>query len=826
MIKCRTGNLIRGLLLLSYFSFCGTTGYSQISVKGVVLDSISHKPLPFATIKAGVKNSVITGITGHFSVSVPAGISEIEVSYISYNSRKVAVVHLLDNDSIFLSPAISTLGEVVVKSQTDKIKRIINTAIRNKPLHNPELYDLYQCNVYYKMKADVMPSGVILDSAVLERQARAIARRNRKDSLRGKHDKAESILNGNNHLAFSETYSKRYYKRPQQLQEIVVASRFSGFRKTYFTNLITDVLPFHVYNDYIPLNGKDYINPIAKGWQQRYSFFLADEIVAGTDTTFILAFDPKKNAGFNALRGMVYINSDGYAISHFISTTGDTASDREIRIEQVYSKVNDRWFPRELNYDLIFRQYIAATLKMEINGHSLIDSVSFRAGPDFKIEKAYSVRLGDSVDLYSGQQWEKIRKDTITVKEQNTYRVIDSVFKKKKVENFLVSTGKLVIGRLPVKKFDIDMQRLVASNDYEDTRVGLGLFTNEKISKYYEIGGWLGYGLLDKKTKYGFSVTGFAQGNKDNWLKLFYSDDYQNAGNIHIHPEIDKDGYRTWLLTTPDHVKEYGVIVHTQRGYWEIGLEGRKQKLSALYANHFIVEGKNYKDFDVTEAAIGFRYAYGEKRAPAFGYYFPVGTKYPVIYFRSALGKAEAVTGYSTHYIRLLLALDFHKHLNRWGNDMYRLEGGVIHSLNNEPFSRSFLLASKGFRRGGLNFYSWGGFLTMHPYDFYSENYISFLYKHDFDKYLWRAKFSKPFISIAHNLMYGSLSEQSKAATTNIFAPVSGYHESGILLNQLLQKNIFHILYLYLNAGAFYHWTSFFNWNRNAVFVIGISGGF
>jgi hypothetical protein len=172
------------------------------------------------------------------------------------------------------------------------------------------------------------------------------------------------------------------------------------------------------------------------------------------------------------------------------------------------------------------------------------------------------------------------------------------------------------------------------------------------------------------------------------------------------------------------------------------------------------------------------------------------------------------------------MAVDFHKHLNGWGNNAFRAEGGLIHSFDNGPLSRSFLLASKGFRRNGINYYAWGGFLTMRPYNFYSDRYISFLYKHDFDKYLWQSKSGKPFVSIVHNVMYGALTGENKTATAGIVAPVSGYHESGIVLNQLLQKNLFHTFYLYLNAGAFYHWASLFDWKKNRVWVVGISSGF
>jgi hypothetical protein len=113
-------------------------------MRGVVADSLSHKPLPFATIKANGKNVFITGINGQFSLALPAGIEQAEVSYISYKSRTITAASFKDQDTVFLSPAISTLGEVIVKPQTDKIRRIINTVIRNKPNHNPEMYDLYQ----------------------------------------------------------------------------------------------------------------------------------------------------------------------------------------------------------------------------------------------------------------------------------------------------------------------------------------------------------------------------------------------------------------------------------------------------------------------------------------------------------------------------------------------------------------------------------------------------------------------------------------------------------------------------------------------------------
>ena len=147
-------------------------------------------------------------------------------------------------------------------------------------------------------------------------------------------------------------------------------------------------------------------------------------------------------------------------------------------------------------------------------------------------------------------------------------------------------------------------------------------------------------------------------------------------------------------------------------------------------------------------------------------------------------------------------------------------------SFDDKPFSPSYLLAGNGFRSSGLNYYAWGGFLTMRPYELYSDRYVSFLYKHDFDKFLWQAKISKPYLSLAHNMLYGSIKSENRIANPGITTPVSGYHESGIMINQLLQQNIAHAINIYLNAGEFYHWENQSTWKRNGVWLIGLGVGF
>lgn len=110
--------------------------------------------------------------------------------------------------------------------------------------------------------------------------------------------------------------------------------------------------------------------------------------------------------------------------------------------------------------------------------------------------------------------------------------------------------------------------------------------------------------------------------------------------------------------------------------------------------------------------------------------------------------------------------------------------------------------------------------------DVYSSHFVSLHYLHRFDKYLWKTKFSQPFISVGHNILKSNLSKVDKQATMGIATTEKAYHESGLMLNQLPQKGLGNLFTVYLNVGAFYHWTPHYNWQQNGVWVVGLGARF
>src|SRR5271154_5164730 len=77
--------------------------FAQNHLFGFVADSLTKKPLPFATVRAGNKqNAVLSGIDGRYAITLHSDVGHIIVSYVGYTSKNIPVDLLKNNDTIFL----------------------------------------------------------------------------------------------------------------------------------------------------------------------------------------------------------------------------------------------------------------------------------------------------------------------------------------------------------------------------------------------------------------------------------------------------------------------------------------------------------------------------------------------------------------------------------------------------------------------------------------------------------------------------------------------------------------------------------------------------
>ncbi len=798
------------LVLLQVFAF------AQQKNSAVVCSQRTHATLPFVTVKfAETGRGTIADLDGRFTIPVVevGALPWIEISAIGYEPQKCLLP--LTKDTIFLRAGENALREVVVRPDKDKIKRILDAAIANKNHNNPDKYDWYRCKMYYKMLVDVvLPDSLRSDTS---KQGREVFK-----------------FLENQHLLMSETYSTRTWKKPQQLQEEVTGSRFSGLQKSMFTGLVTDVLPFHSYNDYITLNGKDYHNPLSRGYSQYYKFRLEDELLQGQDTIWHLSFKPR-GVNANDLEGSIYIHSDGFAISSLVASAIDTMLKRRVRIEQQYEQVTEdsitRWFPRHLNYII---EWTLTSNKMPITyllkGNSLIDSTTFREDKSFHFDKVHSILLTPGADERTDDAWVHLRPIPLDAREARTYKVIDSIGLQYHFDNFMGYLSRLPEGKVPVGIFDLDLKRLVSGNYFEGMRLGLGVQTNEKWIKWLSLGAWAGYGFGDTHWKYGAFAEVYADKTHEFVFKGGYSYDLGDPGRVKINDELDRDYLNYYLLRRVDKVATYYVSVKKKFGYWNLELSGRSQDITPAYAYSFSTPAGPVNSYKANEVSLNFRYAFAERTAPFYGRYYSSGTKYPIWYGKVTTGAIDA-GGLNIPYTQALTALAWHKHLNRLGNEQFFLQGGKSWSNGTLPLGKLF--AGPGYRYSsgkGLDFsyYSFGGIISMFPYDYYTDQFVSFVFRHDFDWKLYKVKFrgnkfsSAPNIALQYGMLYGMLQDRQAQEQVALQVPDNAYHEAGALINNLIRLNYLDVFYFTLNVGYFYHFAPVTDYNKNGKFVLGL----
>ncbi len=118
---------IKNFLLFAVFALMASHVFAQGTVKGVVAEAKTNEPLPGADIVVvGTTKGVATDFDGKFVLEVPAGAQKIKISFVGYESVTISVNlsngQIKDLGTIALSPAASSLGEVVIVGVADIAK--------------------------------------------------------------------------------------------------------------------------------------------------------------------------------------------------------------------------------------------------------------------------------------------------------------------------------------------------------------------------------------------------------------------------------------------------------------------------------------------------------------------------------------------------------------------------------------------------------------------------------------------------------------------------------------------------------------------------------
>jgi len=775
-------------------------GRAQSVISGRAVDSVSLQPIAFVsiTLQDG-RHGTNTDIEGKFTLHIPAGYTGwIYFSHVSYQKRKLPLANFQGKTLVRLKPGSTVLSEFTVFSGENPAFRIIRQAIDHRDDNDPEKLKSYSYTSYSKFIVSPSEPNHKTDSIVQ-------VLRQRPDSVRLTKDQKSLLqfdsLAGLSDLFLSESVSERKVLNPGQVKERLLAYRISGYRSPMFSSAAMDGQPFAFYNENINLFGREFINPIQPGTFHRYDFNLVDTTFYDADTVYVIQFAPRDKKLFNGLEGMVSITVDGYAVKNVIASAADPSALVGIRIQQDYEKIDGHWFPVHLNTDLDFHDLVFAGRSMKAQQHNFLKEIHINPPLSKKEFGDIKMELSTIGKDLNATILETHRIRPLEQRELNTYTFLDSAMRKVRWLDGVFEA--LVTGTVPMGWVDLDLGKVMSFNQYENARFGMGLYTNDRVSRLVRFGGYYGYGIHDKQAKYGGEVKFTFNRNRDLYWRLSYAHDIYETGSLHDNNEgqyLSSESFRRWAASRFDRIDNY----KTELGYRILpSVHARislsHQQIRPTYPYTLDVAGEPSDVFDITEAGLTVRYVRRENYTSLRGKKIFLTYKFPVVTF--SITKAITLfDAHDFHYTLYDFALKHRTKTGALGKTSLGLIGGIVQGV--APYGKLF----NGRGASTSSFFVEHYFQTMGLYEFSASRYAALFVRHNFGNVLLNKKYSKPELLIFQSAGIGVLDHGELHQGIPMQGMDKGYLESGAGVDNIVRIPYFGLGFFNFGGAVFYRY--------------------
>ncbi len=785
------------LILFLFFIFYNTFIFSQLSVSGVVLDE-KNEPLPFVNILINQiqTDGVSSDIDGKFYIQSIEPIQTLTLSFVGFE-KLVYKVQKEDFGKKLVLQMKSTafdLQEAVVIAGENPAHRIIRRVVKNRDQNNPEKMESFQCLTYNKMIIELLPDiQEIKNFQEKYQNSEKKVRKKQSQNFEKMLQNAELT-----HLFIMESVSERSFLYPEKNREHVLHNRVSGFQDPSFVALANDFQPFSFYGDHIEILDKAFLNPISPNSTKKYFFNIVDTLLQKTDSVFIISFHPRKGKNFEGLKGVLYINTNGYALQNVIAEPNDK-SFIQMKIEQRYQLIDHKqWFPEQLNFVIEASKYPHKNIGTRMSGKSYISKVVLNPTLDKKYFKTQGYTTAKNANERVDSILENYRPQVLNPKEEMTYIVIDSIGKKKKFDKILEINEAFVNGRFPINKVDILLPKLLSINDFEGSRLGLGLSTNDQLSKYFELSGYAGFGIKDEQWKYGGALLLNFIPDKKLQLKFNYQQDLREPAALTLTTEPQLFSRQLYAFRMDNwenkSVQLKGKLKHTV----QFNLNFGQSIWQPQYEYQFNGSDLNFEKFIFTEIGVDLRFAFAEKIVRVMGTEFST-SRFPLIYLSYKKGLKDVWQG-GFDFQKIAISVEDNFRTRGLGETSLRIEAGLVEGK--VPYNR--LYAASGIGRGFQFLEIDNSFQTMDIYEFLSDRFVHLFFAHNFETFLFNYIIFFPEFSIVHNIGFGSLKNPEVHQGFEFKTMEKGFFESGLRIDNFLRFNYLNIMYVGLGGGIYY----------------------
>lgn len=815
---------VKSILFLLLLVACGLGLAAQPAYKisGKVIDAETREPLAFVNIvQIGTRAGISTDIDGKFTLTSSRPIDAIMLTYVGYFPLQYSIPGgKKENLLLELLKKTIDLNEVIILPTINPAHRIIDSVLANRYQNDPEKLKTFSYTSYEKTIFTAKLDTVL----IVEKDS--TGQWHRTDTVTTQADTSAVIVSDttvsdssmaefkeffdNQDIAIMETVVERKFMAPDRNYENVKANRISGFQDPIFVFLVSQIQSTSFYREFFKILDKSYINPISNGSKNKYIFIIEDTIYTERqDTVFIISYRPRPNTNFDGLEGLLYINSNKWAIQNAIAKPAREEG-MSIKIRQMYEYVDDQqWFPIQLNTDIILggmevRAGEARARFMGIGKSYIRDIV---INPEL-VRRQFAV-LGVDVDPSSHEKpesyWNAYRVDSLSVRDQRTYAFLDSIGREANFDKIANSFETLMNGRIPYKFIDIDLDRIIKYNDYQGFYLGLGAHTNDKLSRMFKVGGYWGYGFKDKSAKYGGDVNVVLNRRHEVSLGALYTYDLEETGGTRFFDETENyltgENWRYFLIQKMNPTKN----LTTKLGFrllrdfkFGLGFHVKTKEASDGYLYELAADDGTVvaqDEFRFTQFSAGFRFAFREEFIITKRSRLSLGTRYPVLWLEYTRGVNGFLDG-EYDYNRIDVKIEKSIYTKYLGTTSLVLKGGFI----DRAIPATDLYNGNGAYRF-FTLFAASSFGTMRMNEFLSDRYMALYFTHNFGKLLKRWDRFQPEFLISTNVTFGWLKYDENHLNMNYKTLEKGYYESGFLINNLVNLRIYSI-----GFGAYYRW--------------------
>ena len=783
-------------LLLPLATFLPTLLSAQNAcLSGKITDEKSRKPLAFVNIV--INDGQVGGISdidGKYEITASEPIRKVKFSSLGYETKEMELQPDIKKVNVALKPIVIELKEATVEAGENPAHRIIDSLMAHRKANNPNSLDSYRYKIYDQMVFTVDSSE----------RGSALLRTKEGGSMK----MFDSILKKSD-LMVMETASEVLFKAPDRKLQNVLGTKVAGMKNPTFIYLVNSMRSISFYDETINITGTDYINPISRGSKRHYFFNLEAVSPLGQgDSLYVISFHPLKGSSFHGLRGTLTVNSDGWALQSVKAEPNEQDVMFTVSIQQLYQKVNGRWFPKQLNTNLKFPGIAVGVddthLTMVAIGKSYLTDIEIN--PEISKRQFSDVEI--KVDPLAAHRdevfWNDRRVDSLTERTKATYILVDSLTEGTYIldrimgfTNQLISQSAVTLGPL-----NLNLDNVIKLSARRGWYFGLDFSTNARLSRVISLNAFGGYWTRIKQFDYGGGINWHINPQRQMELGLQC---YSRSEAIGEFGGLQDNGS---ALAESNYKYVFYENVHERKNSMELQFSSR----FAQYFKGFLNLSMNHKRYNaqfylspsdsLTEglfanAEVKLRFAYKEKFLSKPDGIRSLGTLYPVVWL-SYMHSFPNILGSQFEYDRIKFEATQNIYTSYWGVAKILLQMGYASASC--PVMETFDILGT---HDTFGLYSPGSFSTMREDEFFCDRFVALYLSHNFSGMLWKTNSSwfKPELTVATNLGWGDMRRAHNAPDKNFKTMEKGYFESGFVVKGLISLPLVKV-----GLGTFYRY--------------------